>query len=214
MVGWQPHVAGSAASGALMIQSARPTEQEHEEEQKQQEGGIKLSNAGVPQELSDLVDKQAIREATMWYFRGCDRLDEELVASAFHSDAIDEHAGLTWRGSAEIAEQILALVTATGVTANHHITTQLIELHGDTAGAETYWWALRTVEQDGALIIAQSSGRYLDRFERRDGVWRIAHRQALIELLAGPMDSSLAMASAARRSREDPSYELLGSLPR
>ncbi|MER2157629.1 nuclear transport factor 2 family protein, partial [Rhodococcus sp. (in: high G+C Gram-positive bacteria)] len=38
--------------------------------------------------LQDLIDKQAIREVVLTYCRGIDRLDFDLVRSAYHPDAI------------------------------------------------------------------------------------------------------------------------------
>ncbi len=43
--------------------------------------------------LQDLIDKQAIREVVLTYCRGIDRLDFDLVRSAYHPDAIDHHTG-------------------------------------------------------------------------------------------------------------------------
>ena len=169
-----------------------------------------MSDAGIAQDVAALVDKQAIREVTMRYFRGVDRLDAALIASAFHPDAIDEHAGMVLHG-ADIGERLIELITATSSMTIHHISTQLIELDGDRAGGETYYFSLRTFEHDGEVTLGQSSGRYVDRFERRDGVWKIIHRQLLIEVLTGA--GALEPTTRARRSREDPSYEVLGALP-
>ncbi|MGH9269734.1 MAG: nuclear transport factor 2 family protein [Ilumatobacteraceae bacterium] len=57
---------------------------------------------------------------------------------------------------------------------NHH----LFGIRGDVATSETYWQH-RAIGGDGALI--ESFGRYLDRFERRAGQWRIAERVTIVE---------------------------------
>ena len=44
-----------------------------------------------PQEIRRLLDKEAIREVLLRYARGIDRHDDDLMASAYHPDAIDDH---------------------------------------------------------------------------------------------------------------------------
>src|SRR5262249_23624395 len=68
----------------------------------------------------------------------------------------------------------------------HHIGNVLIELQGERAGAETYWVAYHRIPADAGgtgLVAGRGAetdlfigGRYIDRFERRDGGWKIARR--------------------------------------
>ena len=48
------------------------------------------NSPGTPDPAS-LADRQAISDLLLSYCRGIDRLDRELVASCFHSDATDTH---------------------------------------------------------------------------------------------------------------------------
>jgi hypothetical protein len=41
--------------------------------------------------LQRLLDKGAIREASLRYTRGIDRHDAEIMAAAYHPDATDDH---------------------------------------------------------------------------------------------------------------------------
>ena len=62
------------------------------------------------------------------------------------------------------------------ISTHHDNTNVMIELDGDVAYGECHWtgWYRR---RDGDQIVDQvSAGRYLDRYERRDGEWRILHR--------------------------------------
>jgi len=54
----------------------------------------------------------------------------------------------------------------------------LIRVDGDSARVETYWQVFhREAGQDGAADYDYiAGGRYLDRFERRNGEWRILTR--------------------------------------
>lgn len=60
-------------------------------------------------------------------------------------------------------------------------------------------------------------GRYLDRFEKRDGVWKIAHRRGLhdFERIVAPADLNLASAppdELSRQAPDDPIYAMLASI--
>ena len=50
---------------------------------------------GRDREVQELLDKQAIHEVMIRYCRGLDRMDAELVGSAYHPDAHDDHGGRT-----------------------------------------------------------------------------------------------------------------------
>jgi len=66
----------------------------------------------------------------------------------------------------------------------------MIRFDGEIAHSETYLRAFHSVPADyppwtvfsipggGNILIG---GRYVDRFERRDGIWRIAHRTGLLD---------------------------------
>ena len=59
----------------------------------------------------------------------------------------------------------------------------------------------------------QTSGRYLDRLERRNGEWRISHRITVMELaqyLPRSDEPPEAFVGLGRRDHTDPSYAVLG----
>jgi hypothetical protein len=62
---------------------------------------------------------------------------------------------------------------------------------------------VRRTLADGTL--RRDLGRYVDRYERRDGEWRIAHRRVLSESPAHGYDTSDFIPS--RRDRTDISYD-------
>jgi hypothetical protein len=166
----------------------------------------------IPQTVTqESQDVQAIRNALMRYCRGVDRCDADLITSAYHPDATDEHGSKTFTG--QTVGQGLVDLTASSRVSSHQVTNQLIELTGtDSAGSETYYTAWQTLDRDGQEFLMLSLGRYLDKFERRNGEWKIAHRLVVVELThlvpsAGPMEPS--RPGLASRSRNDPSYEVL-----
>jgi ketosteroid isomerase-like protein len=123
-----------------------------------------------------LIDRQAIADCVHRYARGIDREDIELVASCYHPDAIDDHGSYVGPGRG-LGEW--AFTTHKGFArTQHHITNQVVDLDGDTAHVETYYLVVRRAD-DGTDSLC--SGRYIDRFERRDGEWRIAARVCMTE---------------------------------
>ena len=132
--------------------------------------------------LQELSDHFEIRQVLYRYSRGVDRGDAELIASVYHPDARDEHG--TYSGSGvDFARFIVEKMDGTGVVGQHHLTNILVALDGDRATAETYFMALNPEETTSARAsgVRWVTGRYLDQFERRDGSWRIAHRQVVID---------------------------------
>jgi hypothetical protein len=119
-----------------------------------------------------LLDKLQIHEALMRYCRGVDRGDAELVLSAFHDDASADYG--RGPGSPSLIAEGITKMTAQG--AMHFIGNELVEVDGDTAFSECYFISYATVTQDDQPATRSRGGRYLDRFERRGGEWRIAYR--------------------------------------
>jgi ketosteroid isomerase-like protein len=161
--------------------------------------------------VQELVDKEAIRQAVLRYCRGVDRSDEELLASAYHDDAVDFHGATPLEGAA-IAPGILELVSQSTVS-QHQILNQFIQLHGpDAAAAETYFTAWESLPHEGAERMLVAIGRYVDRFQKRAGEWRIAHRVVIVEhtqLLPSDGVFPPSRPGLGRRDRDDPSYETL-----
>ncbi len=130
-------------------------------------------------ELSDAVAKQAIRDLSMLYCRAVDRLDEEILPRVFHPDATVEFGTYNGPTSGFVDNTFAHLRTMERTY--HCIGNQLIEVGGDTATGEIYVFAYLTIEEDQGPMDTLLVGRYLDRYERRDGVWKIAHRMFVMD---------------------------------
>lgn len=126
-----------------------------------------------------LKDRQAILDCVACYARGCDRFDDEVLASAFHEDGVDEH-GFTVNSGSEYPAWANEQHSRGSLQNMHHITTHSCEIDGDTAHAESYVIGLflNTDGQTGRLL----AGRYADRLERRDGRWGIVVRRSTVEV--------------------------------
>lgn len=129
--------------------------------------------------LDSLVAKDAIRDVLMRYCRGVDRCDAELLKSCYHPDSRDDHGH--WKGNGhDFADFIIGSIRERAHHTTHSVANVLIELDPDdpaTARVESYAVAyLRRTDDTGAEWLDVFSGRYLDRFEKRDQSWRIAER--------------------------------------
>ena len=130
--------------------------------------------------LDELIARQEITDVIYRYARGIDRLDFDLVRSCYHPDAYDDHGALAGGVDEFIAgaKEFLPKWTAT----QHFMGNMLIELNGDRASVETYAVAYHRREdaegngKDDTLGI-----RYVDRFEKREDKWLIAHRVVATE---------------------------------
>lgn len=129
----------------------------------------------------DVAAHLEIQQVLYRYCRGVDRGEPETIASVYHPDARDRHGA--WEGlGRDFAAYLVPQMDAAPLVGQHHITNVLIELSGAAAQVESYFIAFHPeVGPDGPRF-AQVCGRYLDRFERRDGAWRIADRQVVVDL--------------------------------
>lgn len=162
--------------------------------------------------LAKLVDKQEIHDVLMRYCRGIDRCDEELLRSVYHPDATDNHGQFSGTAADFIPWALQALRRDERTT--HFLCNELIEVQGDTAHCESYLFAVhRRKTKDGtATKDLTFGGRYVDRFERREGVWKIAHRQVILEWSRlDPVEESYSLEHSVigQRSREDAVYKRL-----
>lgn len=123
-----------------------------------------------------LLTKQEITELLYRVARGTDRGDVELFASCFHADGTDYH-GLA---NGPVRNILNVLGRSKLLLSQHAITNVLIDLDGDKARAESCFNALHQSRDDaGQLWDEMIRGRYLDRLERREGVWKISRRVVL-----------------------------------
>jgi ketosteroid isomerase-like protein len=97
------------------------------------------------------------------------------------ADAVCTLDGTTARGRHEVealARNIIDVGQNGRSTTTHEITNLMIDIDevSGTAHGRAYWTLYQAVS--GTPRQPVLSGRYLDRFERRDGVWRFAERTA------------------------------------
>ncbi|WP_063045873.1 nuclear transport factor 2 family protein [Nocardia pseudovaccinii] len=142
--------------------------------------GAESEIADLRRRIRYLEDRTEILDCIARHARGCDRHDAELLSSAYHPDAIDEHGNTTNTGT-DYAGWVNAVHAATSQTHTHNITTHTCDIDGDIAHCESYSVVvLLGIDGRTAQLV---SGRYLDRLERRNGHWRIALRRSTVEVM-------------------------------
>lgn len=156
--------------------------------------------------LDILVSKDDIGDLHARYMRGQDRLDADLQRSVFWPDATADYG--FFKGSAydfvTFAQELLQTHEA-----NHYLLGQsLIDVEGDVAFGELCYFAFHRLIEDAVSQDMIIAGRYVDRYERREGIWKIAHRSELIdwarkEPAADSFMTSLPSALLGRRGADD-----------
>jgi hypothetical protein len=131
--------------------------------------------------VARLAAIEEIRQVVLRACRGVDRLDADLLRSAYLPGAVDDH-GVFVGDAAAFCDRVIASHRRYEATM-HCVLNHLVELDGpDDARGEAYVLAhlLRTAE-DGTPVLDCWWGRYADRYGRRDGRWGIAHRVVVHE---------------------------------
>jgi len=186
---------------------------------------MSISIEQLQREIQELRDREAIKECIYRYCRGADRLDREVMLSAYHVDAIDEHGKFVGT-AAEFVDWALAQHIDAHLSTQHFVGNHLCDIDGDVAHAETYFMFVAMNKR--GKIMQMNGGRYIDRFERRNGTWAIAYRICLRDwanlderpdmsdltsftstraILSDEVRAFMNGGPASRRDRSDPSYQ-------
>lgn len=162
-------------------------------------------------QIDETISKQAIYELAVRYMRGLDRWDSALLHSVFHPDATVDYGFFQGKASDFVNFAMNALSTH---LANHHMIGQaLIEVNGDQAAGEVYFQAFHRLLENGKENDFVVVGRYVDRYERRNGVWKMSFRSEVNDWIR--TDPAIdewgsRMPGALRGSRrDDASYRVL-----
>ena len=136
----------------------------------------------TPIEITKIRELMAQRDivATLYRLaRGLDRRDKALLSSCFHEGATDDHA--LFKGDAkEFVDWVLDTLKNYERT-QHFITNISVVFEGNKASTECYFYAHHVMPSEGGNKDVIAAGRYLDRFENRDGAWKIIHRKAVYD---------------------------------
>ena len=134
----------------------------------------------LEQKLQTLLDKQEITDLVHAYCNAADRHDHDKMRALYHEDAIDDH-GSFFRGLAMEFIDRLPEIQAPMEILHHNVTTTNIAVDGDYAEGEVYILAFHKVKTDDGPFDLLIGGRYFDKYEKRNGEWKFAHRAVVAD---------------------------------
>ena len=173
-----------------------------------------------------VADRMQIQDVMYRWCRAIDRLDYDGIRDVFHPDAIDTHG--IYNGDIEgliawARERHRAIPFSM-----HQVSNMLIEFATpDVAMSEAYLRTIQRYPLEAASALKQlangyepegpsdlwTCSRYIDRFERRKGEWKIARRVLaqewkLVTPVPSPSPAHVPGSVVGRRDADDPVYAL------
>jgi hypothetical protein len=146
--------------------------------------------------LETLLAKQDISEVLISYAIGIDRGDAEALGNVFWPDAECNYG--TYSGPpGQFVAHVMKSIPLFNMTM-HSITNIFIEIAGTHARSQAYFNAYHGFADAPPIFVG---GRYLDRFENRDGQWRIAYRRFVLDWHAGAKSDEDFPVAASRRAK-------------
>ena len=157
--------------------------------------------------LEELEARTAIEDCLKRFARAVDRQDWKLARELYHDDAFDDHGFFKGPPDAFLAH--IAKLHEVQEHSMHFNTNVLIEFRSrERAFVETYVLVLQRYKDKRVT----ASARYLDRFEKRKGEWRVSYRTLVFgdmvsEPLAEPVRFPAGWAEQ-KHSIDDPLYKV------
>jgi hypothetical protein len=144
--------------------------------------GVVWHRVGVSPDalLQELLDEFQLRKLVQRYCRAVDRGDISALRDLYHRDAEDDHGAFS-TGSVESLLEELVAARPHMRAMQHHITTMNFAVDGDRAEGEIYSFAVHTFRAGGRDIDLMVSGRYLDKYEKRDAAWKFVERKIVTD---------------------------------
>ncbi len=168
--------------------------------------------------LQEMIDEFQLRKLVHAYCRAVDRGDLAQLKNLYHQDAVDAHGGF----SAGTADHFLNQLNAARPyirSMQHNITTVNFAISGRAAEGEVYTISIHTLAGSGRDLDVVVGGRYLDKYEKRDGAWKIIERTIVTDWAHVNDPSSVDLSHPITRDTlkgtpdaNDPSYRFFSLL--
>lgn len=160
--------------------------------------------------ITELAEKAAIRDVLSRYCRGLDRMDKAMAYGVFSADATAHYYGI-YEGTGHGFVDWVWGAHLTMETHSHQITNVLIELNGGRAVSEAYVTVVLQQQRPTGAVELLARGRYLDRWEKRDGRWQIVAREHVIDAQSELPLAAVGKSVESRRDERDPSFKLFSA---
>lgn len=131
-----------------------------------------------------LMSEREIRDVIYRDCRAKSRCDVDLMKSCFYPEAVDYHQPFFTLPVKDLFDHFAKWSPYSAEMVEYFTTQVLIDIQGDVAHVESYQMSAKVFHErteGGNQQIRLSGHRNLDRFERRDGSWRIAERRFIPE---------------------------------
>jgi SnoaL-like domain len=162
--------------------------------------------------VEELRDREAIRDVITGIARGVDRFDQKLLATYVHPEASLDMGGPSAVTGAAFVDMLKSPAQAPKGRM-HVVSNQRIVLNGAEAWSESHVLSCQTImvgEEEQTRIRA---GRYLDRFTKHDGAWKLVARTFVDEWgrVDALKDAAPQGAHRGAPAPEDQLYRLFGA---
>ncbi len=158
---------------------------------------VAAASAGpAPLSARQVQDRLAIEDLMGRYEWALDAGDARAYGALFAEDGVLASVAGEQKGRAAIVKMIedlvkrfSAAVPASGVGTSgrrpmriqHILSNLVVDLHGDTAEARSYWTEIWNPKGPGLEV--RAAGHYEDRLVRRGGTWWFARRQIVDDIM-------------------------------
>ena len=126
-------------------------------------------------DLDLVVAERAITRVLNRYAQGVDRYLLDQVRACYWDDATDSHLP-HFEGPVDDYVDWLAVALPPLRCISHQLTNILIDVDEDAGEAAVESYCLNALVTEAATAPTLQCFRYVDRFQRRDGEWRILRR--------------------------------------
>jgi hypothetical protein len=161
--------------------------------------------------LESLVAERDINRTLADYCGAVDRCDLEALLAVYHPGAQVDYGELFKGSAADHSQWGVQMLSENYDSTMHVVSNVRIDFDADGARVHSYIVAYHEKRADNGDTphVDIFAGRYLDRFEERDGEWKISDR-----LLIGEWDTKVLVSPAfppdtfvrGQRGQLDPSY--------
>ena len=144
-----------------------------------------MTSATQQQKIEEQLIKQNLHELSVDYTRAVDRCDGAALRDLFYPDGLIDSGVL--RGNPEyFSREFVNWVHRFAKVTFHAVTNEQFRISGSEATGESYVFAVARVRSDpgtGDFVERDvlSVGRYLDRFQKREGVWKFLERRFVLD---------------------------------
>ncbi len=128
--------------------------------------------------MTDINARLAIQDVLYLHSRALDRLDEPLLKTCYYEESTVDYG--TFKGPAQqFAGLVIPALREQYLLTRHVLSNTLVQIDGATARSESLVDAAHLLRDEKQEMLF--AGRYLDLLEKREGEWKIQHRQVVVD---------------------------------